>query len=142
MNDKCFNRYSNILNIPRPKTSKPMSSQNRAAQFSAFAALTGYDEKVKETARLTDSEIELSESQLASLDMKLKHIGEHANEGIEVDITYFVPDIESHRNSKKSGGEYLSHTGFIKRIDSYERKIIFTDKTEILIDRITDINEI
>jgi len=142
MNNNSSHRYDNMLNIPRPRAEKPMSAQNRAAQFSPFAALTGYDEKVRETARLTDGEIELSESMLDSLDRKLKSISEHIGGNVQVNIIFFVPDTESHMNSKKSGGEYLSHTGFVKRIDSYERKIIFTDKTEILIDRITDINEI
>lgn len=142
VNSSGSHRYDNMINIPHPKAAKPMSASNRAAQFSPFAALTGYDEKVKETARLTDDESELSESSLAALDRTLQYVNEHINDGIRINVTYFVPDNESHRNSKKSGGEYLSHSGIVKRIDTYDRKIIFTDFTEILLDRITDISSL
>ena len=103
---------------------------NRAASFSPFAALTGYDEAVKETARLTDARIELDEEQKIALSDKLQMAMEKADQEPIITVTYFLPD------QKKAGGAYIDYTGTIKRIDEYERKIIFIDKTVIPIDDI------
>lgn len=91
-----------------------MSNYDRAAQFSPFAALTGYDDAVKETARLTDSKIELDEYELQELNEKLNKIQDNLREDAEVSITYFVTD------KKKSGGSYKTISGIVKRIDEYE----------------------
>ena len=103
---------------------------NRAASFSPFAALTGYDEVVKETARLTDARIELDDSTKIILSDKLKMAMEMADQEPTITVTYFVAD------QKKAGGAYVDYTGIIKRIDEYERKVLFVDKTSIPIDDI------
>lgn len=111
-----------------------MSNYDRAAQFSPFAALTGYDDAVKETARLTDSKIELDEYELQELNEKLNKIQDNLREDAEVSITYFVPD------KKKSGGSYKTISGIVKRIDEYEQLILMKDGTKIPIGDILEIN--
>jgi len=119
--------YEDIINLPHHVSAKRarMSSENRAAQFSPFAALSGYDAAVKETARLTGRRIELGDSDVAILDMKLNLLSDRADEQPEVVVTYFVPD------GKKTGGEYVSATGAVKKIDDYEHAIVFTDGRKI-----------
>ena len=107
---------------------------NRAASFSQFAALTGYDDQVKEAGRLTDERIELDDGTISTLNDKLNYAVSLSDEQPEISVTYFKPD------SKKNGGEYVTHTGVIKRVDEYERKLIFTDKTVIPIDDIYGID--
>lgn len=103
-------------------------------ELSPFAALTGYDDKIKETGRLTDERIELDDSTVSELNDKLNFAVSKADEQPEITVTYFLPD------KKKTGGAYVTHTGIIKRIDEYERKVIFTDKTVIPIDDIYGID--
>lgn len=114
-------RYDDIINLPHHQSEKHphMSNYDRAAQFSPFAALTGYDDAIEETARLTDDEVELSEDAIAELDKKLADISKRLAEKPQVTVTYFKPD------DKKSGGEYLTYAGVIKKIDTYNRVIIF-----------------
>lgn len=102
-----------------------MSQINRAASFSPFAALTGYDDAVKETARLTSKRIEIDDGTKEVLNDKLRIAVEKADEQPEVSITYFLPD------KKKSGGAYVTVTAVIKRIDEYERQIVLADKSTI-----------
>jgi len=135
-----MSRYDNMIDILRPHARMPMSDINRAAQFSPFAALTGYDEKVRETARLTDDRIEVADEISNDLDLKISILQNSIDICPEVDITYFIPDAESHMGSRKSGGSYVSYTGTVKKIDTYSRRMIFTDLTEIEINRITEIN--
>lgn len=106
---------------------------NRAAQFSPFAALTGYDAAVKETARLTDEKLELDEYAKSILSDKLQILAEHVDDLPEVMFTYFVPD------KKKSGGAYVSVTGRIREIDEYERIVVLEDGTKIPIHQIYEI---
>ena len=129
-------RYDDIIHLPHhvSPTRPRMSVADRAAQFSPFAALTGYDAAVKETARLTDEQIELDENSKTILNEKLQMILERLGEQIEVQITYFRPD------SRKSGGAYVTATGVVKKIDTYERSVIMADGTKILIDRIYEID--
>lgn len=126
-------KYEDIINMPHHVSSKrqPMSMIDRAAQFSPFAALTGYDAAVKETARLTDKRIELDEYEKAALDAKLRIALE--NRGEEIIITYFKPD------TKKDGGAYISITGKIKKIDEYKREVILVDGLKISIEDIMEI---
>ena len=127
--------YEDILNLPHhvSKTRPQMSMQNRAAQFSPFAALTGYDDAIKETGRLTDEKIEMDEDRKAALDMKQAYLIEMIDEQPEISITYFLPD------AKKSGGAYVTVTGNLKRFDEYERLLILTDGKKIPMDDIADI---
>lgn len=127
--------YADIINLPHHEltTRQRMPLINRAASFSPFAALTGYDEAVKETARLTDARTELDEGSKEILNDKLRIAEDRADEQPEVSITYFLPD------KKKSGGAYITTKAVIKRIDEYERLVIFTDKSSIPIDDIYEI---
>ena len=127
--------YEDILNLPHhvSKTRPQMSMLDRAAQFSPFAALTGYDDAIKETGRLTDEKIEMDEDRKAALDMKQAYLIEMIDEQPEISITYFLPD------AKKSGGAYVTVTGNLKRFDEYERLLILTDGKKIPMDYIADI---
>ena len=126
-------RYDDIINLPHPTSvNHPrMSLYDRAAQFSPFAALTGHDAAIKETARLTEQKIEQSEDMISLLNEKLQMVAD--NLGTEVTITYFVPD------ERKSGGAYVSHTGTVRRIDDYEHTLVMTDKSVIPIEQISEI---
>lgn len=128
-------KYDDIVNIPHHRSVlRPhMSMHDRAAQFAPFAA-KGYDDAVIETARLTDSKIVLDDDEIAQLDLRLKYILDNINNGISATITYFVPD------DKKSGGAYLDKHGIICKIDLIERKIVFDDYDEVLIDDIVMVN--
>lgn len=130
-----MNNYEDIINLPHYVSSKrpQMSRIDRAAQFAPFAALTGHDEAIKETARLTDAKIELDESTLSILNDKLQIILDNLDMEPVVTIKYFKPD------NKKSGGAYIDHTGVVKRIDNLEKTIIFTDKKSIPIKDVLEI---
>ena len=127
--------YEDILNLPHhvSKTRPQMSMLDRVAQFSPFAALTGYDDAIKETGRLTDEKIEMDEDRKAALDMKQAYLIEMIDAQPEISITYFLPD------TKKSGGAYVTVTGNLKRFDEYERLLILTDGKKIPMDDIADI---
>lgn len=135
MKTKAEELYADIINLPHHEltTRQRMPLINRAASFAPFAALTGYDEAVKETARLTDARTELDEGSKEILNDKLRIAEDRADEQPEVSITYFLPD------KKKSGGAYITTKAVIKRIDQYERLVIFTDKSSIPIDDIYEI---
>lgn len=124
-----------MINLPHPvsKVHPQMPMAERAAQFSPFAALTGYGDAVKETARLTDAKIELDEDAKEILDEKLKQIREQIEEHPEIEITYFQPD------ERKKGGSYISITGCIKKIDDRKMSVVMQDKTEISIKDIIEI---
>ncbi len=128
-------QYSDIINLPHhvSKTRPQMSELERAAQFSPFAALTGYDAAISETGRLTDEKIELGEETKAVLDMKQQYILDMISDQPEITVTYFIPD------TKKSGGAYVSVTGNLKRIDEYERLMLLTTGEKIPLDDIMDI---
>ena len=134
--DNTESKYADIINFPH-HVSKKRPQKNlidRAASFAPFAALTGYDDAVRETARLTDSKLELDENTKEILNEKLQIVLEMNSDELPVSITYFVPD------KKKSGGAYVVKTGTIKRYDEYERKIVFTDKTAVSIDDVIEID--
>jgi len=128
--------YDDIIALPHPRSlrRKPMPRIGRAAQFAPFAALTGYDDAVQETARLTEREKITDEDQLTLMDERLHALLEVIRDQPEITITYFEPD------GKKSGGAYLSVTGRIRRVDEITRQIILTDRTVIAMDRICEID--
>lgn len=130
------NKYDDIINLPRhvSKTRPRMKMIDRAAQFSPFAALTGHDAAVKETARLTDRRIELSEDMKIALNDRLQIIADRIKEQPEVAITYFEPD------KRKKGGAYITANGLIKKINEYDRVIVMTNGTLIPIDEIISID--
>lgn len=121
------NDYDDIINLPHhvSKTRPQMSMIDRAAQFSPFAALTGYDAAIKETGRLTDDKIELDDDALSDLNMRYQILIDKLDEQPDVAITYFKS------NEIKDGGAYLTITDKIKRIDVYERLITTMDGTKI-----------
>lgn len=135
MNKNEFSEYDDIINLSRPVSCKHprMPVSDRAAQFSPFAALTGYEEAIKETGRVTDNKHELSEEAKCVLDEKL-HIIMSINEEMPIfEITYFVAD------KRKRGGAYVTVSGRIQKIDGYKRVVIMEDKTTIPIDDIFEI---
>lgn len=136
MNKKDRYNYEDIIDLPYIKSEihPSMSSAERAAQFLPFAALTGYDDEIKETARLTDDRVILSEDAILLLNMKLAFISENLANRPVVDIIYFKED------ETKSGGSYIHTKGFVKKIDEIESLIIMDDKTLISIDDIIEIN--
>ena len=127
--------YDDIINLPHYVSKKrpQMSIEARSAQFAPFSALTGYDEKVKETARLTDRKIELEDGQKEILNNKLLYILENIDSKPEITFTYFIKD------SKKSGGKYIDKIGIVRKIDLVEQYIQFIDKSKIYIDDILEI---
>ena len=129
------NKYEDIIERPRnvSATRAQMPIGDRAAQFSPFAALTGYDAAVKETERLTEEWIELDEGSKMILNGRLQVLKEHIKEKPFVTVTFFRPD------ARKAGGEYVTITGNVKKINEYERLIIMDDSMLIPIDRIYDI---
>lgn len=134
MNNANNHYYDDIIDLPHhvSATRSRMSMIDRAAQFSPFAALTGYDAAIKETGRLTDERIELSEESRAALDRKQQLLLDNLADRPEVSVTYFVPD------ERKSGGAYVTVSGRVKKIDSYQRLIVLTDGTKISLDDILD----
>lgn len=128
--------YDDILNLhyPVPTSRKRMSMVDRAAQFSPFAALTGYDAAIRETGRLTDSQVELDVDETSMLNEKIRILSLRQKECPEVTVTYFVPD------SLKCGGAYITVTGQIKKIDGYEQSMLLADGTVIYFDRILSLD--
>ena len=129
-----MNPYEDILHLPHhvSKTRPQMPMSDRAAQFSPFAALTGYDEAIDETARLTDSRMVMSDEALSVLDAKFRLLMEKMDEEPEVKIIYFKPD------EKKAGGAYLSLRGVVKSVDEVGRMIVLRDGTRLSMDDILD----
>ena len=127
--------YEDIIHLPHHRSKKhaPMPLIDRAAQFSPFAALTGHDVAIKETARLTDRKIELDEYEIEVLDEKLRTIREHLNTNPEISVTYFQPD------ERKSGGQYVTVVGNVRKVDEYEQCLLLNDGTRIVIEDILEL---
>ncbi len=125
-------RYGDILNLPRhvSPTRRPMPPLERAAQFSPFAALTGYDAAIAESARATQEKAELGEWELKELDEKLRRLLSAKDHPL-ITVTYFQPD------SRKQGGAYVTVTERLKRIRLPERQLMLTDGTVISLDAIS-----
>lgn len=139
-NDESWKKYSDIIDLPHHVSTKHphMSSEDRAAQFSPFAALTGHEAAIKETARITDEFVELDADKKQELDEKLQIIRMILadNKTAKVQMIFFKPD------GKKSGGSYETITGNIKKIDEYNGLIVFDDKTTVKIEKVIDILEV
>lgn len=127
--------YADIIDLPHHEltTRQRMPVINRAASFSPFAALTGYDEHIREAGRLTDERTDLDEDTKQKLNERLRIALDMADVQPQIKITYFLPD------ERKSGGSYVEYTGVLMRVDEYEKKIILADKTQIPIDDIYEI---
>ncbi|MCI8297109.1 MAG: YolD-like family protein [Lachnospiraceae bacterium] len=128
-------RYADIIELPHPTSSvhPRMSLADRAAQFSPFAALTGYEDTVREAGRLTEEWVEPDEDSRAELDRKLALLQSHLQEGPEVTIAFFQPD------ERKEGGAYRSLSGQLTRIDPYGRILRLADGTALSMDYIVQI---
>lgn len=135
-NDQDMSRYDDIINLPAhiSGTRTRMPVADRAAQFSPFAALTGYEDAIKETSRLTDEKIELDETEKAKLDEKLAYLQEQPANRHKVEVVYFLPD------EMKEGGEYVHYDGIVKKIEGYDRMVIMEDGQRIPIEDIADIS--
>lgn len=129
-------KYDDILHLPHHVSSKHarMSMTDRGAQFSPFAALTGLDAAMEETARLTDRRIELDESRKEQLNEKIQMLLEVLDRQPEVTISYFEPD------ERKAGGAYVRVTGRVRKIDSYSRAILLENGTVVPIEEITELD--
>ncbi len=127
--------YDDIINMERPMSQRraKMPLRDRAAQFAPFAALTGFDDRIGETARLTDKKPELGDAETERLNEKTAAILENIKSRPLLEVIYFVSD------SKKSGGSLEYYAGKIRKIDSIERKFIFEDCKIISADDIISI---
>lgn len=130
--------YDDIINLPhhRSMDREHMSLQDRAAQFAPFAALSGHEEAIEETARLTDDQVILDENTVERINGKLYELSQNLSEKHEVSVTYFVPD------ATKSGGAYLTDVGTISKIDAIEQILIMDSGMKIKMDRIVRIEDI
>ena len=129
-----MNNYDDIINLKRPISNHShLSIESRASQFSPFAALTGYDDEVKEAARITNRKIIIDDGLKEVLNDKLNYLNDHIKEYSNVSITYFVKD------NKKEGGKYLTKQGIIKRIDTVNEIIKFSDNITISMNNIINI---
>lgn len=131
-----MNPYDDIINLPHhvSDTRPRMPMRDRAAQFSPFAALSGYGDAIAETARPTDERIELDGSPLAVLDAKLRFLADILTEQPEITVTYF------RQEKRKAGGEYLTVTGRLKKLDEYGRALTLLSGERIPFDDIFDIS--
>lgn len=129
--------YEDIINMPRhiSKTRKPMSKENRAAQFAPFSALTGYAEKIQETSKITQNKIEITDEMKQILNNKLIKINQNIKQKPLITITYFIKD------KIKKGGVYQTITKNIQKIDFLTKQIILTDETKININAIINLTE-
>jgi hypothetical protein len=128
-------RYDDIIDLPHPvsKTHRPMPMSDRAAQFSPFAALTGFESALQETERLTEQQIFLDEDEITAINGVLCQLRESLSQQPTATVRYFVPD------ERKAGGSYVSATGVVKRIDDIEQRLIFADGTVISLQDIVSI---
>lgn len=121
--------YDDIKNLKRPQYPDlpPMSIHDRAAQFSPFAALVGYEDAVEETERLTDRRREMLEDEINELNRQLGELASRLQDRPMIRVTYFIPD------KKKDGGRYASKVGNARTIDQYNNAIVFTDGETVAI---------
>lgn len=128
-------KYDDIIDLPHhvSSTYSRMSMSDRAAQFQPFRALTGYEDAVQETARLTDEKIELTEEQKAILDSALQELADRLPGQPRAAITYFQPD------KKKTGGAYICITGQLKKVDAYAGELLLMNGQRIPMEDILEL---
>ncbi len=130
-----MNNYEDIIKLTRPKSKHPhLGIDSRAAQFAPFAALTGYDSAVRETARLTKKKIELCDELKEVINTKLNYIENNIKDRYIITVTYFIKD------EKKDGGRYESYSGIVKRVNNVEKFIKFEDNKLIEFDDILSLD--
>lgn len=125
-------KYKDIIGMSYPfqKTRKSMTLHERAAQFSPFAALSGYDDQIEEAARLTDRKIVLCEDEKKEIGEKLLYLKENLASHPRVRIVFFVPD------ALKEGGRYVTAEGEVKKLREFERNVLLSGGEEIAFDEI------
>ncbi|MDO5328755.1 MAG: hypothetical protein Q4E88_01465 [Coriobacteriia bacterium] len=132
-----MSNYDDIINLPRwnPDSIKHprMTIYNRSAQFAPFAALTGFEEAVDETARLTTPKIELNQEQIEELNKNIAYLKKHLSEHPQITVTYFREDLE------KPGGSYITRADCIQNINDFERKLHLISGLKIPIENIFSI---
>ena len=135
MKQKPRNPYEDMLELPHPvsKTHPQMPRRDRAAQIAPFAALTGYEEAVREAARFTEEKMILDEDSKEQLDWKLRCLQEKVKEKPTITVTYFLKD------EKKKGGKYVTVTGVLKKIDSYTHQFVLENGEEIPVEDIVSL---
>lgn len=118
-----LHNYDDIIDLPHHTSPnrRRMSDVDRAAQFSPFAALSGYDMDVLEAARVTDRRLSLTEDMKENLDRKQQILSDMMDEHPEITVTYFVAD------GKKAGGAYQTVSGKLKQIDEYRQVLVMSD---------------
>lgn len=131
-----MSRYDDIINLPHHQspTRPHMSLHDRAAQFAPFAALVGYDAQVSETARLTDQRITLTESKKAEINAVVLAIAQCLPRRPMVRVVHFVED------QRKDGGAYVDYTGRVKKLNEYEKTILFEDGSAIRIEDVAELS--
>lgn len=129
-------KYEDIVNLPHHVSAKrvSMSRQDRAAQFSPFAALTGYEETIGETARLTEEEVELDSGGIGELDEKLRTIHAQIAQHPRITVRYFCPD------ARKQGGAYETVRGRAIKIDPIQQEITLDNGKILYFSRIYGID--
>ena len=133
-----IDNYEDIINLPHHISKKypRMSLEARSAQFAPYAALTGYDEVLAETARITNARIEIDENLKTIIDSKLQIIRENIKNKPLISVVYFVPDL------KKNGGKYVTVNGNVKKIDEYRNVLVLDDSMEIEVKEIIQLEEL
>ena len=131
-----MSKYDDIIHLPHhvSRTRKPMPMINRAAQFAPFAALTGHDEAITETARQTTPKRILSSDEQEILSKRLAYAIDHISERPNLTFTYFIPD------TLKDGGRYVTITGVIRKYDALEKTVVLETNEILLIDNILSIS--
>lgn len=129
-------KYDDILSLPHPTSSRfpRMGAIERAAQFSPFAALTGYDDAIQETGRLTQQPVELQEDARQDLDQKQHLLLELAHCTPEVSVSYFLPD------TQKDGGAYVTVRDRLRSVDPLRRLMILKNGTQIPLDAVIELD--
>ena len=120
-------QYDDIIRLQRPDSGRRarMSLYDRAAQFSPFAALTGFDDAIAETGRQTQDRIELDRDALDRLEEQMQSLLEVLDSQPEAEVVWFRYD------ERKAGGSYVTTTGHVKKVDTYLERMIFTDGRSI-----------
>ena len=130
-------KYDDIYLMPHHVSQKHprMTIEARSAQFAPFSALTGYEDLIEETSRITEEKKELSEDEKDELDRKIIEISKRLNSGenITLSVTYFKDDL------KKCGGEYINYIGKLKKINKYKQEIVLEDCNRIDVNKICNI---
>ena len=122
-----MNNYDDIKDMTRPQYPNlpPMPVYDRAAQFSPFAALVGYEDAVEETERLTDSRREMEQDEINELNARLQELSDRLQDRPKIRVTFFI------RDKKKEGGSYASKVGNVRTIDRFNNVILFADGASV-----------